>query len=368
VATALEPFESALEEIVRQRRELDAAEAAWLANVADYSTSGAWAADGFLSASAALQHHCHLTRPAAAATVRLAVKVPRLSEMAAAFAAGEISRAHVQVVARAYTRERACELDLHMETFAMLARNATADDVRNTVALVTDAIDGDGGARSDAEIYEKRKVHSSLTMGGVLGSWFLDVEGGKIVNAALDAQMETARMDDEPRSTQQRRADALVDICRYALAFGEHPPSAEKRRRGVPNALILIDIRMFEQTHTEFVADMRSEFAAGGRLSLATIERLLCDCDISRVIIDGPSEVLDLGRSTRTPSDKQFKALVVRDEHCQWPGCKVPWQFCQPHHKVWWTCGGNTNLDNLELLCWHHHKQRHKHDAQPRPG
>jgi len=81
-----------------------------------------------------------------------------------------------------------------------------------------------------------------------------------------------------------------------------------------------------------------------------------------------PREVLDLGRSTRTPSDKQFKALVVRDGHCRERGCKVPWQFCQPHHKQWWTQGGNTDLDNLELLCWHHHKQRHQHDAQPRPG
>ena len=53
--------------------------------------------------------------------------------------------------------------------------------------------------------------------------------------------------------------------------------------------MLVIDIRMFEQTRAEFVANMRAEFAAGGRLSLATIERLLCDCDVSRVIMDGPS-------------------------------------------------------------------------------
>jgi hypothetical protein len=205
-------------------------------------------------------------------------------------------------------------------------------------------------------------------MDGVRGSWFLDAEGGQIVNDALDAQMQTAHTDDERRTVAQRRADALVDICRYSLAFGKHPVGASKRRRGVPNALAVIDIRMFEQTHTAFVAEIRSEYASGGRLSQSTIERLLCDCDISRIIMDGPSEILDLGRSTRTPSDKQFKALVVRDQHCQHPGCKVPWQFCQPHHKVWWTRGGNTNLHNLELLCWHHHKQRHKHDAKARDG
>ena len=37
MATAIAPFESALEEIVRERKDLDAAEAAWLAKVADYN-------------------------------------------------------------------------------------------------------------------------------------------------------------------------------------------------------------------------------------------------------------------------------------------------------------------------------------------
>jgi hypothetical protein len=205
-------------------------------------------------------------------------------------------------------------------------------------------------------------------MDGVRGSWFLDREGGETVNAALDAQMETARILDDPRTPAQRRADALVDICRFSLTFGDHPPAATKRRRGVPNALAVFDIRMLEQNRAQFVADLRAEYATGGTLSQATIERLLCDCDLSRIVMDGPSEVLDLGRSTRTPSDKQFKALVVRDGHCQAKGCNVPWQFCQPHHIKWWTHNGPTDLNNLELLCWHHHRQAHKHDAQARAG
>jgi len=311
-----------------------------------------------------------MTRPVAAATVRLAVKLARIPATAEAFAAGDISRAHVHRLAGAYTRERAGELYERGtdEIWATLSASVNTDDLAKSIAYVTDAIDGDGGARADNEIYDKRTLHSSETMGGVAGTWFLDVEGGTIVNDALDAQMQTAQMDDDRRSTQQRRADALVDICRYSLAFGDHPPAASKRRRGVPNALLVADIRILEPTQPDLVADIRAEFASGGRLSLATIERILCDCDISRVIMDGPSEVLDLGRSTRIPSDKQFKALVVRDQHCQQPGCNVPWQFCQPHHKTWWTRGGHTNLDNLELLCWHHHRTRHKHDAQPRPG
>ena len=92
VVAALEPFESALDEIVRERRELDAAEAAWLGKVGEYARSGGWAADGFLSASAALQHHCRLRRPVAGATVRLAVKLAQVPATAAAFATGYRNR------------------------------------------------------------------------------------------------------------------------------------------------------------------------------------------------------------------------------------------------------------------------------------
>lgn len=368
MATAIAPFESALEEIVRERQDIDATEAAWLEKVAAYAVSGGWAADNYLSAAAAIGDHCHMARTAANATVRLAVKLLQLPELAAAFAAGETSRAHVEVVARAYTRARAGDFDQHQDALTVLARNATPVDLHQAVTKITDTIDGDGGAANDDQIHEKRKVHSSVTMDGVRGSWFLDIEAGTTVNAALDAQMETARMDDDPRTPAQRRADALVDICRFSLTFGNHPPRAPKRRRGAPHALMVIDIRMFEQNRAQFVADLRAEYATGGTISLATIERLLCDCELSRVVMDGPSEVLDLGRSTRTPSDKQFNALIVRDGHCQAKGCKVPWQFCQPHHINWWTHDGPTDLDNLQLLCWHHHRQAHKHDAQARAG
>ena len=225
VAVAIAPFESALEEIVRERKEIDATEAAWLSKVADYAVSGGWAADNSLSAAAAIGDHCHLTRTAAATAVRVATKLLQLPELAAAFAAGATSRAHVEVVARAYTRARAGEFDQHQAALTTLAVNATPDGLHKAVTRVTDTIDGDGGAANDDEIYEKRKLHSSVTMDGVRGSWFLDREGGTTVNAALDAQMETAHIDDDPRTPAQRRADAFVDICRFSLTFGNHPPA-----------------------------------------------------------------------------------------------------------------------------------------------
>jgi hypothetical protein len=352
-------YESRLEEIVRRRREIDAFEAEWLTLIGEYDRSGEWQSDGHGSAAAAVRAACRMTAGEARSTVRLAKRLQHLPHTAAAFADGSISRAHAVVIARAYTSRRAEALEEFERIFANTAGNVDADDLRNVICKVTDAIDGDGGASSDDDIYARRSLHSSATMGGVRGDWFLDPEGGDIVNTALAAQMETASLPDDPRTLQQRRADALVDICRLSLASDHHPSSAPKRRRGIPNALAVIDIRMFEAQHPALVANIRSEIAYAGRISRATLERMACDWDISRVVMDGPSEVLDLGRSTRIPSDKQFKALVVRDQHCQAPGCKVPWQHCQPHHTVWWIEGGPTDLANLKLLCGYHHRQEH---------
>jgi len=129
---------------------------------------------------------------------------------------------------------------------------------------------------------------------------------------------------------------------------------------------VVVDLDELTGATTERVTRVRAERHHHGRLSRATLERLTCDCDISRVVTAGRSEVLDVGRATRNPPPAIWKALVVRDQHCQAPGCDRPPDSCEAHHIVHWTRGGPTNLDNLLLLCWNHHRERHNHDAQAR--
>jgi 5-methylcytosine-specific restriction endonuclease McrA len=80
--------------------------------------------------------------------------------------------------------------------------------------------------------------------------------------------------------------------------------------------------------------------------------------------MDGPSCVLDVGWATRNVSNAQWNALVARDKHCTESGCTIGPAGCQAHHVWHWEHGGPTNLDNLVLLCWYHHKQRHIHDTK----
>ncbi|MDQ1511270.1 MAG: hypothetical protein QOG50_3114, partial [Actinomycetota bacterium] len=105
----------------------------------------------------------------------------------------------------------------------------------------------------------------------------------------------------------------------------------------------------------------RREATLFGRLSATTLERLCCDAKICRVITDGPSEILDVGRLTRTVPPAIWNALIARDRHCTAPGCDRSPEYCEAHHIWFWELGGPTNLDNLRLLCWYHHKELHIH-------
>ncbi|MDQ1384460.1 MAG: hypothetical protein QOG65_1839, partial [Actinomycetota bacterium] len=55
-------FGDAMHEIMRDRRALDSAEAAWLSKVASYDRSGEWRVDGFGSAASALRENCRIDR------------------------------------------------------------------------------------------------------------------------------------------------------------------------------------------------------------------------------------------------------------------------------------------------------------------
>ena len=77
-------------------------------------------------------------------------------------------------------------------------------------------------------------------------------------------------------------------------------------------------------------------------------------------LLDAPytslSQPLDIGRSTRTVPPHLYKAVILRDQHCQFPGCTQPPSVCEVHHLIPWAKGGPTSLGNLRLFCRFHHQ------------
>jgi len=285
------------------------------------------------------------------------------SVVAEAFGHGEISRAHAFVVADAYTPERAVEISNVEPQLVAAAREHTPQRLGMLVRHVTDAIDGDGGAATDEALHARRGYYLSWTLDGMLATnGTYDTADGKIHRAAIRAEMERDLQQNDPRTPAQRRADAHTNLMRRSLDRGDIGSTRAVR----PHVTVAVDVDELPGSPAEVVAQVRAESRRDGQLSAATLERLTCDCDISRVITAGRSEILDVGRATRTVSAALWKALVIRDEHCQAPGCDRAPDSCEAHHVVHWARGGPTNLENLQLLCWHHHREQHIHDARAR--
>ena len=284
-----------------------------------------------------LRDRARMSGSAAKAMVRTASRLRSLPVTRQAWAEGDLSGGQVEAVLANVPR-RATELFAEQETavvpvLAPLSVAETAIAMRlwreRAEALLDDV---------EATMPE-RSVHLSSTLDGrweLTGSF--DAEGGEVVATAL----RLAAVDDLDLPAAQRRADALVDVCRFFLDHQHHMPT----RRHRPHLNVVVD------------AD-GGRLVGGSLLDGPTTERLLCDAAMHRVLTDGRGTILDYGRAVRTVPAGLFSALVLRDEHCRHPGCDRPAAWCEAHHVVPWQQGGSTSLANLVLKCSRHHHMGH---------
>jgi hypothetical protein len=176
----------------------------------------------------------------------------------------------------------------------------------------------------------------------------LDAAAFEVVRTAMEL---AARPDaeGEERTPAERRADALVDICRFFLDHQKLRLGGRRR----PHVDVIVDLLDLGDGTGGSTLD-------GHPLDPATIKTVLCDANVHRVVTDGASSILDYGRATRTIAPAVFTSLVLRDSGCRFPGCDRPPEWTEGHHVVPWESGGPTRLDNLVLLCWHHHHLIHQ--------
>jgi hypothetical protein len=105
---------------------------------------------------------------------------------------------------------------------------------------------------------------------------------------------------------------------------------------------------------------LSGRYVNGAVMARELVDVYLCEGALHRVLRSGRSTILDMGVTTRVVTAALFVALVVRDEHCRFPGCDRKASWCEGHHVVWFTHNGPTRLDNLVLLCSRHHHLLHK--------
>jgi hypothetical protein len=101
------------------------------------------------------------------------------------------------------------------------------------------------------------------------------------------------------------------------------------------------------------------ETEEGVVLDADSLGTLFCDCSLSRIVFASGSEVLDVRRKTRVIPAGLRRAVIARDRHCTWPGCTRSPRWCDVHHLISWSEGGETEISNLGLLCRYHHSLTH---------
>lgn len=97
----------------------------------------------------------------------------------------------------------------------------------------------------------------------------------------------------------------------------------------------------------------------GQRLTPTELRQNLCACKAIPIVMNGKSQILDLGRAERYFPDYMRQVILARDGGCIVPGCTVPHEHCEIHHLDPWENGGATRLEDGMPACSNHHHAVH---------
>ena len=140
--------------------------------------------------------------------------------------------------------------------------------------------------------------------------------------------------------------DALDDLLTRILQTGTLPDTG-----GVPTTVAVTIPMSWLQERTARVTT-----TLGVDLSARQFLHLACEADIIPVFLNDAGGIMAYGRDKRFATAHQTQALRARDRGCSFPQCRRPPEWCQRHHVEEWTRDhGDTDIDNLTLLCNYHH-------------
>ncbi len=311
----------------------------------------------------------HLTRTAR-------VLRDHLPQTQRALARGVVSPQHVSAIAAVVDKVGVEHARVAEPILLDIARVAEPCVVRRATARIHALVDHAGAEKALHDAYERRGVTLSVVGEHAYLDGVLDVESAEVLRSALQPLMSRGGVTDR-RSVPQMRADALVDLAQRGLDSGELPELGGQRA----HLSIVID----EEALRTGIGSATLPWT-GATVPAAVARRWACDAQLTPVLArlrpppnGGPSSPaspaavsigggwlpLDVGRSARLATSGQLKALRVRDGGCVHPGCTRTSAYCDAHHVQHWTDGGTTSLDNLVLLCRHHHRTLHTGALDP---
>ncbi|MDE0187704.1 MAG: DUF222 domain-containing protein [bacterium] len=287
-------------------------------------------------------------RGKARSEVETAVELEELPKTAEGMRDGEIPYDNARILAKASQQGDIDETELVDK-----ARTQSPDKFAGTVRKYQQQrSEDDGMGRLEHQRSQRfAKIRTDRTDGMTVLYGRFDPITGALIETALSQKMNELWREEDPRarcSPGQRMADALA-----GLVTREDTNQDGKPPRG-PRLLLIADYDViFRELKNGRLGD-------GTPIPIKKIRDLACQSEILPAIFKGVSQPLDLGRSRRAASPAQRIALVARDKACV--GCGANANWCQAHHIIPWAVHGNTDLDDMCLLCSRcHHKVHDDH-------
>jgi hypothetical protein len=279
-----------------------------------------------------------VSTPTARALTRLGEKAWDMPHLVGSLCAGDLSLDKVRAVADVATPETDQELrDRAKEcTVRQLA------DVARTSAPVPTASSPGGPERRFLRFNEQCRTMTVQ----------LPPASFAETRSCLEARARQVPSDGET-PWDQRLCDAFVEMIRTS-APGPHGAASTASPYFVVVHVPLA--ALVEESGAESV--LAGELERDGLISTETVRQIACDATVAIGVDDDVGHTMYEGRARRTPSEAQRREVMRRDRHCRFPGCTNV-TFTNTHHVVPWKPGGPTDLENLALLCLHHHHVVH---------
>jgi Domain of unknown function (DUF222)/HNH endonuclease len=294
-----------------------------------------WRAEGATSLETWIVERCGVSISTARSWAHVAERLFDLPQLAEGLSEGELSFDKVRAVVDTATpetdrdlREKARKCSVHQ--LAQLSRSHKG-----------------ASSASAKRDYETRSVRFNDTFRTVTAQ--LPPESYAEVRTSLEARAKELPSDGETR-WDQRLCDAFLETVRSAGRPGSSRSASSHVVMHVPLATVVDE-----------TSELAGELERGGMISGETVRRIACDATIVVALDDDVGHTMYEGRARRFPTDAQRREIMRRDRNCRFPGCTNV-TFTNVHHVVPWKPDGRTDLDNLVLLCEHHHHRVHSRD------
>ena len=325
-----------MEEAAAASRQLAALSGRIVLLAAELERREAWRDEGATSIEAWLSERCAVSPATARAWAHVGNRLFDLPRLADGLCDGAVSFDQVRAV-----------VDVaRPDNEAALVAHASECSVRQLAEVAKAAAPTRASTSSPAREHENRSVRFNDACRTVTAQ--LPAETYAEVRGGLEMRAKQIPSDGETH-WDQRLADALVSLVRT-------PRSTDERSAQSPYVVVAhVPLR----TLTDEDSELAGELEQRGLIDAVVAQRLACDATVVVALDDDVGHTMYEGRARRDPTPTQRRELWRRDRHCRFPGCTNA-IFVNPHHLRWWKRDrGKTDLDNLALLCEHHHHLVH---------